>query len=254
VPPRHTAPHVEQIASALTDRYHDHAHGNKADPLDELIYITCSVQTAEKGYLRTYSALHDSFPSAARLAEAPADAIAAPLQPGGLATQKAAALRHNFDLIITHFGTLTLDPLRHFSDQEAEAFLTSLKGVGKKVARCIMMYSLDRQVFPVDTHCWRIARRLGWIRRTTPDGHPSDRDMDRLQSKIPLHLRFSLHVNFLSLGREICLGTTTPRCHLCPLTPYCRQVGVRSKLAMRPRRPRRQPPETQAPPTQNSHL
>lgn len=110
-------------------------------------------------------------------------------------------------------------------DAEAEAFLLSLPGVGKKVARCVLMYSLGRQVFPVDTHCWRIARRLGWVRPIQKDKHCAPRDMDRLQSKIPLELRHSLHVNIISLGREICTPTT-PRCNECPISAWCPRIGV----------------------------
>ena len=112
--------------------------------------------------------------------------------------------RKTCDAIIERFGRLTLAPLQGLDDAAGEAFLTSLPGVGKKVARCVMMYSLGREVFPVDTHCWRIARRFGWVRPTQKDGHCAPRDMDRLQNKIPPALRFSLHVNMVSLGREHC--------------------------------------------------
>jgi endonuclease III len=111
------------------------------------------------------------------------------------------------------------------SDDECEQFLLGLPGVGTKVARCVMMYSLDRQVFPVDTHCWRICRRLGWVRRTTPDGNCSRRDADRLQSRIPPELRRSLHVNMVSLGKRLCLAGS-PRCDECPIGRLCRRTGV----------------------------
>jgi endonuclease III len=116
------------------------------------------------------------------------------------------------------------------SDEEAEAFLLSLPGVGKKVARCVLMYSLGRQVFPVDTHCWRIAQRLGWVRPTQKDKHCAPRDMDRLQSKIPPELRHSLHVNMISLGREIC-APTSPRCDECPISAWCPKIGVSKDIA-----------------------
>ena len=80
----------------------------------------------------------------------------------------------------------------------------------------------------MDTHCWRIAKRLGWVRNTTPDGHCSEKDMDRLQAKIPPGWRFSLHVNFLSLGREICQAVR-PRCDECPLTDLCPKIGAKPK-------------------------
>ena len=87
-----------------------------------------------------------------------------------------------------------------------------------------MLYSLGHEVFPVDTHCWRISQRLGWIRSTSRDGVCSKRDMDRLQEKIPAKLRFSLHVNMISLGREICIDGR-PRCNLCPLKQLCRSAS-----------------------------
>ena len=72
--------------------------------------------------------------------------------------------------------------------------------------------------------CAPIARRLGWVRPTQKDKHCAPRDMDRLQSKIPPELRYSLHVNLISLGREIC--TKTPRCEECPIAAWCPKIGV----------------------------
>ena len=219
---------LEAIARILKRRYGDFDHFNRHNPLEELIFIICSVQTAEVSYRRTFRALRDEFKTFDRLNEAPAEYLARPLKPGGLSEQKSKSLRRIFDTICEEFGRLTLSPLKDYSDDECEAFLTSLPSVGKKVARCVMMYSLDREVFPVDTHCWRIARRLGWVRTTTSDGHCSHRDMDRLQEKIPPKWRFSLHVNFISLGREFCTAATKPDCIACPISTHCRKIGVRS--------------------------
>lgn len=224
-PPPKPPAQVETIAAILTARYADHNHYNRRNPLEELLFILCSVKTSEKGYRRTYKALRQDFPTFAHLAEAPQESIEAPLVPGGLYRQRSKAIRAILDEIILRFGRATLAPLRGYPDEQCERFLTGLPSVGKKVARCVMMYSLDRAVFPVDTHCWRVARRLGWIRPTAKDGHCTERDMDRLQAKIPPPLRHSLHVNFVSLGREICTALN-PKCDRCPLESYCRKVGV----------------------------
>ena len=224
--PAKTPAKLEAIARILRRRYGDFDHYNKKNPLDELIFIICSVQTAEVSYKRTFRALRDEFKTFTHLNEAPAEYLARPLKPGGLSEQKSKSLRQIFDTITEAFGRLTLTPLKQFDDDECETFLTSLPSVGKKVARCVMMYSLGRDVFPVDTHCWRIARRLGWIRPTTSDGHCSHRDMDRLQEKIPEPWRFSLHVNFISLGREFCTATN-PKCGACPVRQHCRKIGAR---------------------------
>lgn len=217
--------HIFEIASRLREIYGDFDHYNLKDPLDELLFIICSTKTIEASYLTSFKALKAAFPTPNQLAQATAEYIAKPLATGGLSNQKSKAMRTLLDVVVARFGAPTLEPLREMSDRDAEAFLTTLPNVGKKVARCMMMYSLDRQVFPVDTHCWRIARRLGWVRPTQKDRHCAPRDMDRLQSKIPPELRYSLHVNMVSLGREICVASA-PKCNECPITAWCPKIGV----------------------------
>jgi endonuclease III len=56
-------------------------------------------------------------------------------------------------------------------------------------------------------------------------GHCAPRDMDRLQAKIPPELRYSLHVNMISLGREICTPSV-PHCDECPISALCPKIGV----------------------------
>ncbi len=217
---------VRQVGAALKTRYRDFNHYNLKDPLDELLFIICSTKTGEASYRNTYRSLKESFPTHLQIAEAPAEYIARPIASGGLSNQKARAIRELLDIVVEKFGVPTLKHLHQMGDAEAEEFLLLLPGVGKKVARCVLMYSLDRKVFPVDTHCWRIARRLGWVRPTQKDQHCAPRDMDRLQSKIPPELRHSLHVNMISLGREICLPTA-PRCDECLISAWCPKIGVR---------------------------
>ena len=216
---------VFAVAAALKNRFHDFNHYNRKDPLDELLFIICSTKTGEASYRSSYRALKQAFPTHYQIAEAPAVYIARPIASGGLSNQKAKAIREIYDALAEQFGEPTLAPLRKMSDEEAEDFLLSLPGVGKKVARCVLMYSLGRQVFPVDTHCWRIARRLGWVRATQKDKHCAPRDRDRLQSKIPPELRHSLHVNMISLGREICTASA-PCCKECPIAVLCPRIGV----------------------------
>lgn len=211
---------VASVALALKTRYGDFDHHNRRNPLEELLFILCSVQTQESNYRRTFGALRARFPSFAHLAKARIREIEQPLLSGGLYRNKARAIHRLCRAIAATFGDLTLAPLRQMSDEECENFLTSLPGVGLKVARCVMLYSLDRDVFPVDTHCWRICQRLGWVRATSRSGECKARDMERLQEKIPPSLRFSLHVNLISLGREVCLDSK-PRCGECPVSSHC---------------------------------
>jgi len=86
-----------------------------------------------------------------------------------------------------------------------------------------MMYSLGKKAFPVDTHCWRISRRLGWIKSNDKHKFCTSRDMDYLQKMIPPKFRLSLHVNMISLGRDTCLARS-PNCDNCVITEYCPKI------------------------------
>ena len=214
------AQRIQATARILKRRYADFDHYNRKNPFEELLFILCSVQTDEKKYRETFAALRRKFPRFADLGIASANEIAKPLKPGGLSPTKSKMIQKICRGIAKRFGKITLAPLKRMADAECEDLLTSLPGAGTKVARCVMMYSLGREVFPVDTHCWRICQRLGWIRKTSKDGVCTKRDMNRLQETIPAKLRFSLHVNFISLGREFC-ADRNPRCSECPLASLC---------------------------------
>lgn len=216
---------VEKIAAVLSECYGDHSHGNKVNPLRELLFIICSVQTNQTLYQSTYTNLLAAFPSFSRLANAGEDEIAEVIAHGGLSNQKSRTIKAVLARLISDFGKPTLSPLRRMSDKECKQYLESLPGIGRKTAKCVMMYSLNRGVFPVDSNCWRICRRIGWVRPTRPNKSCSPRDMDRVEAGIPSNLRFSLHVNLVSHGRACCLPSR-PNCESCCIRHSC-QTGKR---------------------------
>lgn len=199
--------------------------GNKSNPLDELVFIQLSVRTPEREYETIYRALRRLVGGKwERLLSVESERAIAVLQRGGMARMKVQRLGDSFRLLQSHFGRVTLAPLRPMSDTDAEALLVQLPGVGKKVARCVLLYSLDRDVFPVDTHCFRVLERLGLVpqRLTYRQAH------DHLQSIIPKPVRRSLHVNLIRHGRAICTPHH-PQCPECPLLHCCptgkRRIG-----------------------------
>lgn len=214
-----------EVAAILSKRYRDFNHYNRKNPLDELLFILCSVKRTEKVYLRAYRSLKKAFPRFEDLAEAKTKDLIKKVEWGGLQNQKASSVKALIGAVIDTFGQLSLAKLKHLDDQECEEFLLALPGVGKKVARCVMLYSLERKMFPVDSHCWQIAARLGWINSSGNNRNCSVRDMDRLQEMVPPDLRYSLHVNLVSLGREICTARK-PRCRECVIFSFCRRIGA----------------------------
>lgn len=182
------------------------------------MFILFSVAKSEQLYTKTYKSFKKDFPRYTDILSASIQDISKSIHHGGQSTQKATAIKSIISILTKHFGKPTLASLKKMSDHECEKFLTSLPRVGKKVARCVMLYSLERQVFPVDRHCRRISIRLGWI-------DAAGFDEDTLQDIIPAELRFSLHVNLISLGREYCKATS-PVCTLCLLASTCPKIGL----------------------------
>jgi endonuclease III len=189
--------------------------GNKPDPLDELIYIMLTVMT-EFGVAGVYESVREAYPEWAQLLDAPVERLAALLKPIGLYQQRAERIHALLHEIREREGMVNLDRLRMLNDIEAEVYLTTLPGVGKKVARCVMLYSLGRDVFPVDAHALRVLKRLGIAAQDLS----IQQAQDTLQTRVPELLRYTLHVNLVVHGRTVC-RSRKPRCELCILASRC---------------------------------
>lgn len=211
-----TAERICLVSARLSSQYSDPRHYNKSDPLDELIFIILSAKTAEVSYLRTYDALKNAFDDWFDILGTPRGSVAHIISSGGLSGKKEAQIRALLDDIKRQTGTEGLSLLSKMSTNEAEEFLTSLPGVGLKTARCVLMYSLDRDVFPVDTHVRRVLSRLGIVRFE----RLSDKVQNSIQERMPSELRYRLHVNLVAHGRAICCARE-PRCNYCVLSDIC---------------------------------
>lgn len=224
--PRDAQSRVRLYCRILARRYGNPRHGNKRDPLDELVYIVLSTRTGEAVFRTVYSELKKAFASWDDIQGRRIAAFHRILAPGGLSTVKSYQLLSIFSSLRSEFGRATLGPLRAMPDDEAERFLTSLPGVGKKVAKCVLMYSLDRQVLPVDVHTHRVAVRLGLVAKRRPDT-----SQDLIEAQVPPELRYGFHVNAVAHGRAICLPRT-PMCGACVLREWCPypKKGRRSEL------------------------
>lgn len=202
--------------------------GNKHNPLDELVYIQLSVRTRESAYQGTYPSIRRVVSGVwERLLSVPDDEALAALESGGMARVKLDRLRKQLAPLRDLFGRATLAPLRQMSTEDAEELLRSLPGVGPKVARCVLLYSLDREVFPVDSHCRRVLARLGFL----PPKVDIKAAHDFLQALVPKGIRRSLHVNLIHHGRRICVPGT-PDCGRCVLLSLC-PTGKRTQTRLR---------------------
>jgi endonuclease III len=208
----------DDVSMALARRYGRPTRlRNRRDPLEELLFIVLSARTEEYNYVRTYRRLRRRYRSWTALRRAGVEEIAATIRVGGLALVKARQISSILEQLEDD-GHPDLRFLERLPNDEALRYLTSLPGVGPKTARCVLLFALDRPVFPVDTHVWRVAGRLGMA---DPTGRqPTGTQQVRLEASVPEPLRLALHVQLLRHGRDTC-RSKAPLCDGCPLIERC---------------------------------
>lgn len=108
---RSRAPHVHQIAEILSNKYQDFNHYNRKNPLDELLFILCSVKRSETVYLRAFRSLKQAFPRFEDLAKASKKNLVSKVSWGGLQNQKAASVKALMEAIVDRFGQPSLSKL-----------------------------------------------------------------------------------------------------------------------------------------------
>lgn len=188
------------------------------DATGELIATILSQHTSDVNSARAYAQLRRTFPEWVAVRDAPQDAVAEAIRVGGLAQVKAERIqrvlrelsqRHEESLDLNYLGDLPLEEARH-------ALLT-LPGVGPKTAACVLLFALGRPAFPVDTHVWRVTRRLGLIgpKVTANAAH------GELEQQIPPEWRYTMHIDLIRHGRLVC-HAQRPDCERCPLRARCR--------------------------------
>lgn len=215
---------MRHICSKLRDCYGEPRFGNPAEPLDDLIYIILSNRTSPDAAAATYNELKARFPDWADLLKAPSGTLRTLLRPLGLWTIRAAQIRSLLRQIRRDFGRCDLNVIRSWPDDRVHAYLVSLPGVSDKVAKCVMMYTLDREVLPVDVHVHRVASRLGWVARPRADQcHPE------LEALVPASYRFAFHVACIAHGRAVCRATA-PRCDRCAINKDCAYAQRRHEV------------------------
>ena len=223
--------------------------GNQSDPLDEAIYIVLSFQTDLPRFKGTWRKLRFALPRWRDVEEASVDDVSAVLRSGGLHRQKARAIKRLLLAVRRRFAKLSLDPLSDMVDAEAERVLTRLPGISWKAARCVLLYSLGRKVFPIDGNVFRILRRTGVIPRSAVYRRLSLHD--GVQAAVDPEVRRRFHVNLVLHGQEVCLPRS-PRCGACPATMVCPRRGLPSQRRAALRGGRRQP-VSRAPFSQSFH-
>ncbi len=218
---------MRRVNDLLRDKY-GHREPHARDPLDGLILIILSQATSDVNCDRAFTSLKNAFPTWDLALQAPVEKIADSIRSGGLANQKAARIQQLLREIHAERGDFDLSWMHAASAEECEVYLSKFHGVGPKTVACVLVFFLGKPAFPVDTHVFRICKRLGWIReKSSPD------EAHRvLKTLVPDACKLDLHVNFIAHGRVVCRaeGNGGPRCGECLIRKYC-AVGKSVKVS-----------------------
>lgn len=212
---------VRRVCESLESKYGKPRLGNPLDPLDDLIYIILSTRTSQSVAKRTFHKIKDKYSSWERVLLSPRSKLESIIEPAGLSLKRSLQIVSTLEKIKGDFGSCDLSPLKAMSISEAEAYLLSLAGVSQKVAKCVMLYTLNAEVLPVDGHVFRVSKRLGWTNRNR-----ADQCHDELELLVPPHRRFSFHVDCIQHGRSTCKAHN-PSCQVCSIQTHCRYYELR---------------------------
>jgi endonuclease-3 len=190
-------------------------HGH---PIAELILTVLSQSTNDRNRDVAYLALRERFETWEDVRDAPVDLIEEAIRPGGISKVKSARIKSILRAITdTAPGReLSLDWLPDLSVPDAQRYLCSLPGVGRKTAACVLLFALGMRDVPVDTHVSRVGTRLGLFR----PGAPFEELHNTMLAITPPGQELELHLNLLRHGRRTCYARR-PDCPGCALRRMC---------------------------------
>jgi endonuclease-3 len=213
-------PHIQAYRNEpTTEKPQASPCGGAADVVEALIETILSQNTSARNYTAAKQNLDAVFGrnNFAAIAQAPYPQLVDAIRTGGLANKKAATIQKLLNSIHEKHGSHSLQHLagKEYSDEEVMEELVSYEGVGPKTASCVLMFCLERESFPVDTHVFRLSKLLGWVpaksNRISAQAH--------LDVRIPGELKYGLHVLMIAHGRR-CSGCKNRSRGACSLKTY----------------------------------
>jgi len=183
-----------------------------------LIATILSAQTPDVTTNKVTPELFKKYPDVASLSKADLSEVTEIIRRVNYNKTKARNLIKTANIIICNFNSevpYTMDEL------------TSLRGVGRKVANVVISEWFVRRTdfvepvgFVVDTHVKRVSYRLGLTKNTDPVKIEKD-----LMKTFPKENWVEVSLRFIFHGRKTC-KSQNPACESCPLRDICPQIGL----------------------------
>ena len=178
-----------------------------------LVSVRLAAQCTDARVNIVVEKLYEKFPDVKALAEAPVEEIEEIVRPCGLGKSKARDISACMKILWEQYGG---------NVPEDFDSLLKLPGVGRKSANLIMGDVFGKPAIVTDTHCIRLANRIGLV-----DGIKEPKKVETALWKIiPPEEGNDLCHRFVYHGREVCTARTKPYCDRCCLNDVCKKTGV----------------------------
>lgn len=183
---------------------------NFRSPYELVVAVMLSAQCTDKRVNLTTPALFERFPSAEELAKATAEEIYPYIRSISYPNNKAKNLAKMARMLMDEFGGVVPDTV---------AELERLPGVGRKTANVVASVLFGREVMPVDTHVFRLSRRIG----LTVGAKTPLQAEEQLEQGFPKHLLPIAHHWLILHGRYVCTARK-PKCEECGIRRWCKSA------------------------------
>ncbi len=206
-----------EVTKRLTDLYGEVPFSSK-DPMSMLVDIILSHRTRDEQTAAAYDNLLKRFGSWEAVRDAPTAEVQATIANVNWPEVKAPRLQTIMRQITEERGNLNLDFLCALPVEESATWLNRFEGVGPKTVACVLLFSCQQPLLPVDVHVHRVAGRLGLIGKKVT----ADAAHELLQALLPNNARaiYNFHKALLRHGQRVCVYER-PRCSKCVLTDMC---------------------------------
>jgi endonuclease-3 len=177
-------------------------------PFEVLISTIISQRTRDENTDSASARLFAKYPTAEAVAAARETEIAKLIRLAGFYNQKARQIKAVCRILVEKYGGVV---------PNSRTALEALPGVGPKTAGCVLVYGFGIPAIPVDTHVFRISKRLGLADSKANTPEKTEKELEKVFEK-----KDWLFVNeyLVLLGQAVC-RPIGPRCPECPLNDVC---------------------------------
>lgn len=188
-----------------------------SNPYELLVAVILSAQCTDKRVNMVTPKLFERFPDPESLAASNAEEVFTYIRSISYPNNKAKHLVGMARMLVEQFNSEVPSTVEE---------LQKMPGVGRKTANVIASVIFSMPAMAVDTHVFRVSRRLGLVPQTAKTPLAVERELVR---HIPKHLIHKAHHWLILHGRYVCTARN-PQCFQCPLSPFCKYFGKNVKI------------------------